>query len=216
LQAPLVSRAVLTTARIRRGELNGAADALGPVLDLSPEQRINGIVQSVHEFHRALNDMPASPTARDLQERIENYVLAPARALSRTQAPPISVAIGPANAASIAATRQLGMTYEGRIRDHVYTNGQWRDSLLYSMLVDEWLAYSRSFHMAGVLAVLIHAAASSDSGFGAAAGDLLGQRLTEGMIAETPALAVQSCTATPGVSTIITQPARDGDHAAGG
>jgi hypothetical protein len=46
--------------------------------------------------------------------------------------------------------------------------------------------------MAGVLAVLIHAAASSDSGFGAAAGDLLGQRLTEDMIAETPALAVQS------------------------
>lgn len=52
----------------------------------------------------------------------------------------IAVAMGPDNAASIAATRQLGMTYEGRIRDHVYTNGQWRDSLLYSVLADEWLA----------------------------------------------------------------------------
>ncbi|MGH3693575.1 MAG: GNAT family N-acetyltransferase [Pseudonocardiaceae bacterium] len=50
----------------------------------------------------------------------------------------ISVAIGPDNAASIAATAQLGMTYEGRIRDHVYTNGQWRDSLLYSALAHEW------------------------------------------------------------------------------
>jgi [ribosomal protein S5]-alanine N-acetyltransferase len=52
----------------------------------------------------------------------------------------ISAAMGPDNAASIVIVRQLGMTYEGRIRDHVHTNGQWRDSLLYSVLVDEWLA----------------------------------------------------------------------------
>ncbi|HXT42622.1 MAG TPA: GNAT family protein [Pseudonocardiaceae bacterium] len=50
----------------------------------------------------------------------------------------ISAAIGPENAASIAIVRRLGMMYEGRIRDHVYTNGQWRDSLLYSVLADEW------------------------------------------------------------------------------
>ena len=30
------------------------------------------------------------------------------------------------------------MTYEGRIRDHVFTNGAWRDSLLYSLLAGEW------------------------------------------------------------------------------
>ena len=48
--------------------------------------------------------------------------------------------MGPGNTASIAIVRRLGMTYEGRIRDHVYTNGQWRDSLLYSVLADEWLA----------------------------------------------------------------------------
>lgn len=29
------------------------------------------------------------------------------------------------------------MTYEGRIRDHVHTDGQWRDSLLYSVLTHE-------------------------------------------------------------------------------
>lgn len=50
----------------------------------------------------------------------------------------ISAAMGPDNAASIALVRRLGMAYEGRIRDHVYTNGQWRDSLLYSVLAHEW------------------------------------------------------------------------------
>jgi ribosomal-protein-alanine N-acetyltransferase len=52
----------------------------------------------------------------------------------------ISGAMGPDNTASIAIVHRLGMTYEGCIRDHVYTNGGWRDSLLYSVLVDEWIA----------------------------------------------------------------------------
>ncbi|RZU50687.1 RimJ/RimL family protein N-acetyltransferase [Krasilnikovia cinnamomea] len=46
----------------------------------------------------------------------------------------ISAAIGPDNAASIAVAERLGMQYEGRIRDHVFTNGAWRDSLLYAVL----------------------------------------------------------------------------------
>jgi [ribosomal protein S5]-alanine N-acetyltransferase len=50
----------------------------------------------------------------------------------------ISAAAGPDNAASIAVIKRLGMTYEGRIRDHVHTNGAWRDSLLYSLLSTEW------------------------------------------------------------------------------
>jgi [ribosomal protein S5]-alanine N-acetyltransferase len=50
----------------------------------------------------------------------------------------ISAAAGPENAASIALLKRLGMTHEGRIRDHVYTNGAWRDSLLYSLLSGEW------------------------------------------------------------------------------
>ena len=50
----------------------------------------------------------------------------------------ISAAAGPDNAASIAVLKRLSMTYEGRIRDHVYTNGAWRDSLLYSLLSSEW------------------------------------------------------------------------------
>lgn len=32
----------------------------------------------------------------------------------------------------------VGLQLQGRIRDHVYTNGQWRDSLLYSILNHEW------------------------------------------------------------------------------
>lgn len=50
----------------------------------------------------------------------------------------ISAAIGPDNQASIRMAERLGMTFEGRIRDHVHTNGAWRDSLLYSVLADEW------------------------------------------------------------------------------
>ena len=33
---------------------------------------------------------------------------------------------------------KLGFTPEGRIRDHVFTNGAWRDSLLYSIIDHEW------------------------------------------------------------------------------
>ena len=51
----------------------------------------------------------------------------------------ISAAIGPDNDASIALIRRLGFQYEGRIRDHVHTNGAWRDSLLFSILTDEWV-----------------------------------------------------------------------------
>jgi [ribosomal protein S5]-alanine N-acetyltransferase len=54
----------------------------------------------------------------------------------------ISAAIGPDNAASVAVAHRLGMTYEGRLRDHVFTNNTWRDSLLYSLLEHEWSAGS--------------------------------------------------------------------------
>ncbi|MEH0449870.1 GNAT family N-acetyltransferase [Streptomyces sp. B21-102] len=50
----------------------------------------------------------------------------------------ISAAIGPDNAASIAVVQQLGFVREGVLRDHVFTNGQWRDSVLFSVLVHEW------------------------------------------------------------------------------
>jgi ribosomal-protein-alanine N-acetyltransferase len=50
----------------------------------------------------------------------------------------ISAAIGPDNTASIAVVNKIGMRQEGRLRDHVFTNGAWRDSLLFSILEQEW------------------------------------------------------------------------------
>ncbi|GAB3458297.1 GNAT family N-acetyltransferase [Actinophytocola sediminis] len=50
----------------------------------------------------------------------------------------ITAAIGPDNAGSIAVVTRLGFTHEGRLRDHVHTNGAWRDSELFSILDHEW------------------------------------------------------------------------------
>lgn len=50
----------------------------------------------------------------------------------------VTAAIGPDNHSSLRLIERLGFTYEGRLRDHVYTNGAWRDSLLYSVLAHEW------------------------------------------------------------------------------
>jgi ribosomal-protein-alanine N-acetyltransferase len=50
----------------------------------------------------------------------------------------IQAACGPHNRASQRLLARLGFTPEGRIRDHVFTNGAWRDSLLYSILDHEW------------------------------------------------------------------------------
>ncbi|MCZ7424852.1 GNAT family N-acetyltransferase [Micromonospora sp. WMMA1949] len=56
----------------------------------------------------------------------------------------ISAAIGPDNAASVAVAERLGMQYEGRLRHHVFTNGAWRDSLLFSIIADEYPASPRA------------------------------------------------------------------------
>lgn len=50
----------------------------------------------------------------------------------------ITAAIGPDNVASIAVVQQLGFMREGVLRDHVFANGQWRDSVLFSVLAQEW------------------------------------------------------------------------------
>ncbi|WP_112244842.1 GNAT family N-acetyltransferase [Kribbella monticola] len=52
----------------------------------------------------------------------------------------VTAAIGPENSASIAVVKNLGFTYEGHLRDHVFTNGGWRDSLLFSLLSTETAA----------------------------------------------------------------------------
>lgn len=50
----------------------------------------------------------------------------------------VTAAVGPDNQASMAVLEGLGFTYEGRLRDHVFTNGAWRDSDLYSLLAQEF------------------------------------------------------------------------------
>jgi ribosomal-protein-alanine N-acetyltransferase len=50
----------------------------------------------------------------------------------------VTAAIGPENPASHAVVKRLGFTREGVLREHVFTNGAWRDSVLYSVLAPEW------------------------------------------------------------------------------
>lgn len=50
----------------------------------------------------------------------------------------VTAAVGPDNQASVRVVSSLGFSYEGRLRDHVLTNGAWRDSLLFSLLREEW------------------------------------------------------------------------------
>ena len=50
----------------------------------------------------------------------------------------VQAACGPSNTGSQALLEKLGFQREGLMRDHVFTNGSWRDSILYSLLSDEW------------------------------------------------------------------------------
>lgn len=78
------SRTDLAIARIRSGNLEGAREAVQPVLDLPVTLRINGVVTSVLDVHRAVTTRAAdAPLARDIQEEIEAYCRTPAAALPR-------------------------------------------------------------------------------------------------------------------------------------
>ena len=54
----------------------------------------------------------------------------------------VTTAIGPDNTASIAVVQRVGFTREGVLRDHVHTNGAWRDSVLFSLLATEWQGHN--------------------------------------------------------------------------
>jgi hypothetical protein len=78
------SRTDLAIARIRSGNLEGAREAIQPVLDLPVTLRINGVVTSALDVHRAVTTRAAdAPLARDIQEEIEAYCRTPAAALPR-------------------------------------------------------------------------------------------------------------------------------------
>ncbi|GAB2482487.1 helix-turn-helix domain-containing protein [Streptosporangium sandarakinum] len=69
------ARADQALARVTMGDLEGAAEALDPVLELPADQRIGGIVASAMRVHTALRDPGhrGAATARELQQRIEVY-----------------------------------------------------------------------------------------------------------------------------------------------
>lgn len=77
------AHADLALSRVTAGELDGAREALTPVLDLEPERRIGGIIASAARVHDALRgrSYAASPAARSLREQIETFCQVPAAAL---------------------------------------------------------------------------------------------------------------------------------------
>ncbi|MFJ6196541.1 hypothetical protein [Micromonospora sp. NPDC092111] len=77
------SHANLAIARVAGGELEAAADALAPVLDLPADQRINGIIHSVRRVHQAITRAGHAGDARDLIDGIEHFTHTPANALPR-------------------------------------------------------------------------------------------------------------------------------------
>jgi tetratricopeptide (TPR) repeat protein len=75
------SRADLAIARLQMGELEGAVEAVTPVLDLEPDQRINGIVHSAKRVHQALRSSSIGDAGAELQEQIEAFTRTPLRSL---------------------------------------------------------------------------------------------------------------------------------------
>lgn len=50
----------------------------------------------------------------------------------------IFATVDPDNIASIHVLEKAGMKHEGHLREHKWSKGRWRDSLLYSILENEW------------------------------------------------------------------------------
>jgi hypothetical protein len=77
------SRAELALARVNSRQIDGAQDALAPVLALEPARRIDGIVISTGRVYHALRSRyyAGSPEARGLREKIEAFRRVPAAAL---------------------------------------------------------------------------------------------------------------------------------------
>jgi hypothetical protein len=77
------SHADLAIARIAGRDIEGAADALAPVLDLPTEQRINGVVHSVQRVHQSMTRAGLAGDAGDLVDGIEDFTHTPVREAKR-------------------------------------------------------------------------------------------------------------------------------------
>jgi hypothetical protein len=68
------ARCALARARIRSGVLDGGSDAMKPVLELPPAQRIHGVVVSVDHVHAALREIDqSSRTTTELVEALQAF-----------------------------------------------------------------------------------------------------------------------------------------------
>jgi tetratricopeptide (TPR) repeat protein len=77
------SHADLAISRVASRDLEGAEEALAPVLELAPEQRINGIVHSVQRVHQSITRAGLADDAHELVDRIEDFTHTPLKALPR-------------------------------------------------------------------------------------------------------------------------------------
>ncbi|MFD7645738.1 hypothetical protein ACFV4P_34420 [Kitasatospora sp. NPDC059795] len=77
------SHAALAISRLMAGELDGAREAVAPILDLPPAQRINGIVACTMRVHRTLAMSTLAPSGQDLLEEIETFARTPLKSLPR-------------------------------------------------------------------------------------------------------------------------------------
>jgi hypothetical protein len=77
------SHADLAISRVAARDIEGAWDALAPVLELAPERRINGIVHSVQRVHQAVTRAGLADDASDMIEQIEDFTHTPLKALPR-------------------------------------------------------------------------------------------------------------------------------------
>lgn len=70
-----VARTDMALARVRGGELDGAREALLPVLDLTPSERVGGILVNVSRLCNAVNDQryAGSVEAMELREELESF-----------------------------------------------------------------------------------------------------------------------------------------------
>jgi hypothetical protein len=78
------ARAELALARVRNGQLEGAREAIAPVLVLPPERRIGGILTSAVRVHQALSatEYAMTAVARDVRDEIEAFCRVPAADLT--------------------------------------------------------------------------------------------------------------------------------------
>lgn len=68
------ARVALAITRIRDGELDGAAEAVAPVLELPPPMRINGVRTCLHGVHRELAASASrAAIVADVQQEIEAF-----------------------------------------------------------------------------------------------------------------------------------------------